>query len=288
MMKKEVIKKVLAWAFLFFLMAGLLAAVYLVKRQQETRRGAVGTGEVQFRLFPDSGTKYRGEEFIVEVRLFAGSAKQVTVAGADLEFNSSFFQVSEVECHSNFGSAGPENGVVGNNIYLTCYRYDQASGPQSPLLLAGGGSLVLGSFKVKVKPNAALGNTAINFTRTRFPDPVTFADLADQGVSAQFIISLVPTPTPTTSPIPTNTPGPTATLTPTTSPDECSCDNAWGRGRKALGDGNCDGNTNIVDYNAWFEVFIKNNQAYQGLADFDCNGRVSIDDYEAWRINSSF
>jgi len=57
---------------------------------------------------------------------------------------------------------------------------------------------------------------------------------------------------------------------------------------KAQGDGNCDGVTNILDYNAWLEVFVRSNQAYLDFADFDCNDRVTIDDFEIWRDNFSF
>ncbi len=329
--KKENLKKVFVWFSLFFLMVAMVATIYLVKQRQELRRGAAGgAGEVHFRLAGGSAIRNKGEEFTVKVRLSAASAKQLTVAGADLEFDQAVFEASVVECDSAFGSSGPKNGVVGDKISLTCYRYTTDDGPQTALLLDDTGPLTLGTFKLKVKPNASLGDTTLSFARTRLPDATTFADIADQGASLQFTIGLGPTATPR----PTNTPGPTATPGPTNTPGvpkdcgevcvitsecksgltcrpragnrvcwaascpggptntppvgDCDCSDSVDEALKAQGDGNCDGVTNILDYNAWLEVFVRSNQAYLDFADFDCNDRVTIDDFEIWRDNFSF
>ncbi len=78
------------------------------------------------------------------------------------------------------------------------------------------------------------------------------------------------------------------TPTSTSPPLDCSCNSVEGRGFYSQGDSNCDGQTNIFDYNSWFGAYIRGNRAYQVLADFSCNGRVSIDDYELWRRNFGF
>jgi len=80
---------------------------------------------------------------------------------------------------------------------------------------------------------------------------------------------------------------PTATLTPEPSP-ECTCDSQEGREFKALGDGDCDGETNTSDYNAWFDVMVRRNDAYIPYSDFNCDGEVSITDFEVWRRGMNF
>ncbi len=88
---------------------------------------------------------------------------------------------------------------------------------------------------------------------------------------------------------PTPTRAPTSTLTPTrlpntpTPPLNCSCQSQAHLFTK--GDADCNGKTNIDDYNYLFPALYQRNTAYLAQGDFDCNGRVSVDDFEIWRRN---
>lgn len=98
-------------------------------------------------------------------------------------------------------------------------------------------------------------------------------------------------PTPTITPVlPTATPtiaGPTNT--PTLPPFECTCENQDAKlNYKAKGDGDCNGATDLLDYNAWFSAFIRGDQGYAAWADFNCKNGVTIDDYGIWRENAGF
>jgi len=84
-----------------------------------------------------------------------------------------------------------------------------------------------------------------------------------------------------------STPTPLPSLEPTNAPD-CSCNNSEGRNYFARGDGNCDGQTNTNDYNAWFDTMVRRGTAYAARSDFNCNGTVGIDDFEVWRRGMNF
>jgi len=62
--------------------------------------------------------------------------------------------------------------------------------------------------------------------------------------------------------------------------EKCNCFQA--RDYKGRGDANCDGRTNILDYNIWFDTFIRGRKNYGGMADFNCKGGVNVDDYQVW------
>ncbi|MFH1601451.1 MAG: cohesin domain-containing protein [Candidatus Shapirobacteria bacterium] len=329
-----------------FLIAVLLIAINLVEQRQELRRGAAGgEGQVDFRLSLVDQPRERGEEFTVQVNLVSSSAQGIRVAGADLEFDPAVLEISEVNCDSQFPAAGPENGVDGNKINLTCYRYQENTGPQPALIIAPGEPLALGSFKVKVKTDAVLGETLLEFTRSRVPNEngsldislsgqggtITVADLPTAAPSPTLTLAptFTPTPTlaPTATPTPTLIPTPTSTPSPTPVPlgceepcistaqcesgltcttnnnqfesrlcwgeacessQECSCQTTFGQTAKARGDGNCDNKTDILDFDLWFNAFIRGSSSAQSMADFSCNGRVSIDDFEIWRAHFEF
>ncbi|MFH1601486.1 MAG: right-handed parallel beta-helix repeat-containing protein [Candidatus Shapirobacteria bacterium] len=63
----------------------------------------------------------------------------------------------------------------------------------------------------------------------------------------------------------------------------CSCSFDLGVIYKSKGDANCDNRTDQIDYNAWFDSFIRGSTKYGLEADLNCSGKVSIDDYEVWR-----
>lgn len=90
-------------------------------------------------------------------------------------------------------------------------------------------------------------------------------------------------PRPSVSPGPTLPPPPEEprlSPPPTVPPLSCDCQQA--REYKARGDANCDGSTNTLDFEIWFDTFIRGNQENGLAADFDCNGQVTIDDYQRW------
>ncbi|MFH1601441.1 MAG: beta-galactosidase [Candidatus Shapirobacteria bacterium] len=74
---------------------------------------------------------------------------------------------------------------------------------------------------------------------------------------------------------------------PTTTLD-CSCSSSAGRSFLAQADADCNSQTDLIDYNYWFEAFVRNSSFYRQQADFDCSGRAGIDDYEIWRQNFAF
>jgi len=100
--------------------------------------------------------------------------------------------------------------------------------------------------------------------------------------TATGVITLTPTPIPTSTPTPTLTP----TVVPTALPTITQIPNCP---LKMLGDANCDGLINTLDYENWVCEFLGNGQCRQNVitraADFNLAGGVTLNDFEIYRQN---
>ncbi|MFH1601589.1 MAG: hypothetical protein ABIB61_01395 [Candidatus Shapirobacteria bacterium] len=86
---------------------------------------------------------------------------------------------------------------------------------------------------------------------------------------------------------PTATPTPDDNL-PTVPVSECVCTNDEAGLLRAQGDANCNGQTDLIDYSIWFDIFIRGGAAYGEKGDLNCQNGVTIDDYEIWRSHFDF
>lgn len=219
-------KKIIGILFILGLLMAMYFALKLARQAQDIRKRAAGTGDVLLTLNPTEKSAAKGEAFNVKIVMKnnASSAKTISTAGVDLDFDPALFTVSAINCGSNFPSAAVSRvDTAAKKIYLTCFV-----GAGSPAYsMAAGSQADLGSFTLTVGSSVATTSTDLSFVRTNVADSVTYADLSNPGTKATYNVGVASnltitptlTPTPSTTETPTPTPtGPTLTPSPTPSP----------------------------------------------------------------------
>jgi len=296
--------------------------LYLVGQQQELRKRAEGTREVDLRFDPTTGEKYRGETFPIFIKIFKMAQRSIKASGIQVTINvSNKFTINSAVCQPPF-DALPFIKINGQSVTVMCTI---ALGVDPPELTALGQAFTLLNFTVK--SDAEEGDAPITFTSTR----VTEAGVAGQapdvstgGQPASFtVVALIPTlsptptisasatpiptlsptlppfetptptitviisPTITISPIPTSSPtiSPTTLLTP--SPVTSLTPTPSNCPLKSEGDADCNNSIDENDYFIWKCEFIGNgkcsNSTIENRADFNQDGKVTLTDFEFWR-----
>lgn len=101
------------------------------------------------------------------------------------------------------------------------------------------------------------------------------------------------TPTKPNTPTPTRIPTsiPTPTTTPTL-PSPFNCTQCQNKGNaKSVGDANCDGKSNLIDYSIWREEYFSTQCGNWVInlptwkADFNCDGFITLHDFTIWKEN---
>ncbi len=211
-------KKIIGIIFILGLLLALYFALKLARQAQDIRNRAAGTGDVLLTLDPVAKSAALGEAFNVKIVMKnnASTAKTISTAGVDLDFDPALFTVSAISCGSNFPSAAVSRvDTAAKKIYLTCFV-----GAGSPAYsMAAGSQTDLGSFTLTVGSSVAATSTDLSFARTNVADSVTYADLSNPGTKATYDVgvasnlTITPTLTPTPSTIITPTPSPTGGAT---------------------------------------------------------------------------
>lgn len=212
---------------LLLVIIGILAVVSSTQKSQDIRNRAVGTGEVDIRFDPSSGTYSPGQSFDVYLKLYA-TAGNISVSGAEATVNvSDQFTINSYSCTTPFDKltyAIPN----GQNITFRCAvgLPDPPPNNYSPVVVTSAGQS-FAKINLTVKSSAQPGTTMLLsfpiISQGKVDTRVTRAGLSGQapdvstsGQNASFTIPTL-TPIPPTL-IPTSTPTPvlpTSTATPT-------------------------------------------------------------------------
>lgn len=88
------------------------------------------------------------------------------------------------------------------------------------------------------------------------------------------------------------TPTPTFKPSPTTLPSPFNCTQCQNKGNaKSVGDANCDGKSNLIDYSIWREEYLSTQCGNWVInlptwkADFNCDGFITLHDFTIWKEN---
>jgi len=195
-------KQILNLFFLFFLFLVLVLASYLSKQRHELRKLAEEVRkEIVFSLDPQTnnqanpwGANYEEEISLKIKNITSGKTLKFRVIGVDLRFDPQFLEIqtANLQCNYPFTIAGGNVSKVENNlISLVCYLPPAGANPSEPYSLNPGAEIVVGFFKVKVKPNPPAGSTTISFVRTNIPEEETLEDLSKFGENGIYYVSSV-------------------------------------------------------------------------------------------------
>jgi len=207
----------------------------LVKKRQEVRKRAAGTGVLQLKLEPENVTKNHGDSINYTVKLTntTSSPVQIRVVGVEFAVKPRIddFEISQINCGSSLSSKA-FGDVFEGKIRLVCYKPPGSTGPSEPLTIPAAGqigsTIDVGSFQIIIKPSATgvyrLSSKEVDGGRNNIPQETTLVDLSNIGAEASITITDTPTGTitPTQTPTPTSTPTPPHTPTPTTTPNTAS------------------------------------------------------------------
>ncbi|MBM3283022.1 hypothetical protein FJY90_02090 [Candidatus Gottesmanbacteria bacterium] len=296
--------------------------VYLVGQQQELRKRAEGTREVDLRFDPPSGEKHRGDTFSTIIKIFKTTDRSIKASGIQAVINvSNKINIGSIVCQPPF-DALPFIRINGQSVTMMC---SIAIGVNPPELTSMGQAFTLLNFTVK--NDAEEGDAPITFTSTRVTEAGISGqapDVSTGGQPASFtVVALIPTlsptptisasatpiptlsptlppfetptptitviisPTITISPIPTSSPtiSPTTLLTP--SPVTSLTPTPSNCPLKSEGDADCNNSIDENDYFIWKCEFIGNgkcsNSTIENRADFNQDGKVTLTDFEFWR-----
>lgn len=211
-------KKIQQLIILGILAIGLLIGLLLVRQQQELRKRAAGSNEVDITLVPGSGEQAKGQLFTVKVHLHKNATRPITISGAEAVLTiPSQLTVASASCLPPFDvTAYVTQGA--QSVTLLCAI--SVSGPTPAPMSA---DLDFASVTFQVKADATLGNAPVIFATTRVTEsgiPGQAPDVSTAGQSASYTITtatVTSTPTPTSSPTPTP---PGGNVTPTSTPSQ--------------------------------------------------------------------
>ncbi|MBI2616559.1 hypothetical protein HYW55_00295 [Candidatus Gottesmanbacteria bacterium] len=215
---------------------GLLIGLILVRQQQDLRKQATGSGEVNLTLNPSTGSYTPSQSFQAKIKLHKTATRGINISGAEAVLTiPQQLTVSSASCLSPFNGT-PFVTQSATSVTLLC----AISAGTSPVSLST--DIEFASISYMVKSGIQLGTATVSFTSTRVTEagiPGQAPDVSTSGQSASYTISTTTstgTPTPTKTPTPsvpaagsgtpTRTPtpsllpsgSPTPTRTPTPSP----------------------------------------------------------------------
>jgi hypothetical protein len=164
----------------------LTASLYLVKRVQETRRGAVGTGNVQLSFSPSTTTLSPGQQTNVSIMMSSSSTKQIHGAEIIFSYDDSVFEINEssITCGNTFPSLGAKK-VTSSKAQIACYL----SGTGDAFSFSSGQEVVLATFNVTARPGIADQSSTLSFIDNIVPEVITEENLSDSGTATTFTIT---------------------------------------------------------------------------------------------------
>jgi len=168
------------------LLVVLTASLYLVKKVQETRRGAVGIGDVLLSFRSSTTTLSPGQQADVSIVMNSSTAKQIRGAEVVFSYDSGVFNIDKnsITCGSTLPSASVRV-VTSRRVQVSCYL----SGTGDAYSFSPGQEVVLATFKITAREGISSQSSTLSFEDNIVPEVLTDENLSDSGAGLTFTIT---------------------------------------------------------------------------------------------------